>query len=279
MSFATSEPWTASDGTRLALRREDARGVGRGTLIFVHGWGDYAGRHAETALWFAERGITAIGADLRGHGASPGRRGHVERFAQYLADIVALRKLAAATAPQPQLLLGHSFGAFIVLRYLETAPEGLAGAIAAAPYIDLYRPPDRWKVRLALLLQDVAPSLPIDTGLGWDQAMRDPVVWESYLADPLAHQKMTPRAYAEALAALAVLHAEKDRIAAPVLFLLAGEDRIVSTPAADAFARSLHAPVTVRTYPALYHAIFHEPDREPVFADVAAWLDGVLAAA
>ena len=32
----------------------------------------------------------------------------------------------------------------------------------------------------------------------------------------------------------------------------------------------------VRTYPGMYHNIFHEPDRDQVFADLAPWLDRVV---
>lgn len=277
MAWETVDAWTAPDGARLALRRLPASGERRGTVIFTHGWGDHTGRWSHVAQWCAARGFAFYGADLRGHGQTPGRRGHVERFSQYLTDLGALRKLATAEAPGPQILLGHSFGGFIVLRYLETSPAGLAGAVAAAPYVDLNEPVAAWKIQLARLLGDLLPSLPIATGLRYESIARDPDVVRRFRDDPLCHEVMTPRAYREAMANLTILQAERSRIAVPLLFLLAGDDLIVSTPAAERFAAGLGGAVTVQRYPGVFHNLFHDFDQERVFADLAPWLDRVVA--
>jgi len=275
-AWQRAELWTAPDGARLSVRRLPATPTRRATAIFVHGWGDYTGRWEHVAEWFAQRGIAFYGADQRGHGQTPGPRGHVERFAQYLADLAALRKLAAAESPGPQILIGHSYGGFIVLRYLETAPQGVAGACLLTPYVDLYRAPPRWKVLMARLLADILPSFPIATGLEYEAISRDAEVVRVFRDDPLCHEKMTPRAYREMLTNLAVLWAEKGRIAVPLLVALADADRITSTPAADRFASALPRGVTLRHYPGMYHNILHEPDQDRVFADIEAWLDIAL---
>ena len=276
MGWETAETWTAPDGARLSVRRENAAGQPRGTVVLVHGWGDYTGRWTHVARWFAAQGFTCFGADLRGHGQSPGRRGHVERFAQYLADLSALRKMASLEVPGPQVLVGHSFGGLVVLRYLETVPAGVSGAVLATPYIDLVRPVARWKIAAARLLGDLLPSVPIPTGLDYEAISRDPEVVRVFREDPLCHEVMTPRAWRESEAGRAALHAERERIGVPLQFLLAGDDRIVSTAAAAAFAKSLRGDVVTRTYQGMYHNILHEPDRDQVFADLAPWLDRVV---
>ena len=98
-------------------------------------------------------------------------------------------------------------------------------------------------------------------------------------SDPLYHRVMTPRAYREVLAAQAAVVAEGRHIRVPLLLLLAGDDRIVSRPASEAFARSLTGDVTVRVYEGFYHEVFNEPHRARVFRDVEPWLDRVLSAA
>ncbi len=269
---------TAPDGARLVLRRQTARGTSRGTLIFVHGWGDYTGRWHAQAAWLAAHGLSVYGCDQRGHGGTPGPRGHVDRFAQFVSDLAALRKLAATESQGPQLLLGHSFGATIVLRYLETSPSGLAGAILLSPFIDLYQPPPAWKVRMARLIVDLLPRLPIPTGLDYDATSRDPAVNEVFREDPLCHEVMSPRAYTEMVATLPLLTQEQARIAVPLFVALAGDDRIVSSPAAERFARNLSGDVTVLRYDGMYHHILHEPDADRVYHDLAPWLDRVLGA-
>jgi len=72
--------------------------------------------------------------------------------------------------------------------------------------------------------------------------------------------------------------AEGDRIAVPLLILLAGDDRIASLAVSEAFARGLKGDVSVTVYEAFFHEIFNEPQRARVYRDVERWLDHVLAA-
>ena len=277
--FAEVEFWTAADGARLALRRALPAARPRGSLVLLHGFGDHAGRYAGVAAWFVEHGLGVYALDQRGHGRSPGKRGHVSRFAQFLSDVAALRKLVAQEQGGPQLLLGHSFGGTVVLRYLETDPEGLAGAIVSSPFLAVAMRVPRWKTAMARALEGVLPALPVQTGLDLAYLSTDPAVGQRARSDPLYHRVMTPRAYREVLAAQAAVVAEGRHIGVPLLLLLAGDDRIVSRPAAEAFARSLAGDVTVKVYEGFYHEIFNEPHRARVFRDVEPWLDRVLSAA
>ncbi|MBI4541602.1 MAG: lysophospholipase [Gemmatimonadetes bacterium] len=274
--FDRVEHWTAADGARLALRRARAQGRHRASLVLLHGFGEHSGRYGHVAGWFAGRGISVFALDLRGHGRSPGPRGHVARFAQFLSDVVALRKLAAAEAPGPQLVLGHSFGGAIALRYLETGPQGLSGAILSSPAVVLAIRIPAWKTTLASWLAGLAPAIGISTGVELAHLSTDPAVGEAVKSDPLCHQVMSPMAYRETVDAQALLLAQRDRITVPLLFLLAGDDRIVSRPAAEAFAVGLPGDVTVRVYEGFFHEVLNERERDRAFADIEPWLDRVL---
>jgi alpha-beta hydrolase superfamily lysophospholipase len=276
--FADVAFWTAADGARLALRRAPAAGRARGALILLHGFGDHSGRYAEVAAWFAERGISVWALDQRGHGRSPGKRGHVSRFAQFVSDVAALRKLVGGEEPAPQLLLGHSFGGTVVLRYLETAPEGVAGAIVSSPFLAVTMAVPLWKRAMARVLLDLLPAVPVATGLDVAHLSTDPAVGQAAKSDHLYHRVMTPRAYHEILQAQRAVVAEGDRITVPLLVLLAGDDRIVSRAASEAFARGLEGDVSVTVYESFFHEIFNEPQRARVYRDVERWLDHVLAA-
>jgi lysophospholipase len=280
MSWEDVESWTVPDGARLAVRRLRPQGRPRGSIIIVHGWGEHSGRYGHVAAWLAGQGLDVTGYDQRGHGRSTGRRGDVARFAQYLADVVALRKRLQADAPGPQLLLGHSFGGLVVLRYLETAPEELTGAICISPFLALAMPVPAWKTLLGRAIVNVLPALKVPTGLVLEHICTDPTVVEAARRDPLCHQVMTPRAYHEIVAAQRALTAERSRIAVPLHVALAGDDRIVSTAAIQAFAAGLGGAASVRVYPALFHEILNERegDRAAVLADIAAWLDRTLGA-
>jgi lysophospholipase len=278
MSWQDVERWTMPDGARLAVRRLRPAGPPRAGILLVHGWGEHSGRYAHVAAWLAGRGFEVAGYDQRGHGLSSGRRGDVARFAQYLADVVALRKRLQAEAPGPQLLLGHSFGGLVVLRYLETAPEDLAGAVCTSPFLDVAVPVPAWKRALARALVNVLPAVPAPTGLVLEHVCTDPAVVEAARRDPLCHQVMTARAFLEIQAAQRLLPQERFGIGVPVLVAMAGDDRIVSTGATQAFLARLGGPVERRVYPGLFHEILNEreADRAPVLADIADFMDRTL---
>jgi alpha-beta hydrolase superfamily lysophospholipase len=58
-------------------------------LLIVHGYGEHAGRYIHFMQWLAERGVASEAIDLRGHGRSPGRRGFVVRWDEYIDDLKA----------------------------------------------------------------------------------------------------------------------------------------------------------------------------------------------
>lgn len=278
-AFDRVEYWTALDGARLALRREPSAGQRRGAVILVHGFGDHSGRYGHVAAWLAERGLAVFAFDQRGHGLSPGPRGHIARFAQYVSDVVSLRKLVSAEAPGPQLVMGHSFGGLVVLRFLETSPAGLAGAIVTSPFLAVEMKVPRWKLALAEVLSHTLAGLPIPTGMDLDDLSSDPEVVRAARADGSYHTLMSAQAWQEIGAAQRHVLEERERIAVPLFFGLAGNDRIVSRLTSQKFAGSLPGDVTVRVYDGMYHEILNEPRKDEVFADLAPWLDRILATA
>lgn len=264
------------DGSSLAYRVLAADRP-RATVVFVHGWSD----HMDRWLWTAERlrdaGYSVFSFDLRGHGRSAGRRGHLARFAQLLADLHAFRRQVVEPGAVPQVLFGHSLGGLVVLRYLETDPDlPVQAAIAASPFLALgFRPP-AWKVAAGRLLEHVGRGLPVPAGIDADWLSRDPSVNRAYRIDPLVHGKMTPGAWREILEAQALTTEHADRIAVPLLVLVPGADRIASSQVTLEFAGRLACPVTVRHYPDMLHELLHDPERQRVMVDIAEFLDGAL---
>jgi len=83
---------------------------------------------------------------------------------------------------------------------------------------------------------------------------------------------MTPGAWREIRWAQRSVVADGNRIECPLLFLLAGEDRVVDAQLARAFADGLRAPVQVRWYAEMYHEVLNDPQRDSVMSDIVAFL-------
>jgi alpha-beta hydrolase superfamily lysophospholipase len=246
-------------------------------LIVVHGLSDHSGRYADLGARLASNRINVYSFDLRGHGASEGRRGHAPRFDYFLQDVERFRReVESLTAGAvPLFILGHSMGGLITLRYIEEYDVPLRGAILTSPWLATGPSIPKWKILGAGMLNKILPSLPIDAGIDPEFISHDPVVVANYREDPLVHRKITPRLFMEASAAMGLALHRSDRIRMPLLFLLAGDDQIVDTPRSESFARSLSVPdVTVRALPDYYHEVLNDFDRAQALKEIRAWING-----
>src|SRR3990170_2759580 len=101
----------------------------RAAVAIVHGLGEHSGRYGAVVSALTGRGFAVHDFDLRGHGRSPGRRGHIEAWSDYRADLAAyLDPVQAQEAPgTPVFFYGHSLGGAILLEYGLRRPGGLAG--------------------------------------------------------------------------------------------------------------------------------------------------------
>lgn len=247
----------------------------RAGLMIVHGLGEHSGRYGAFAEAVAGFGFSSFALDLRGHGASEGRTGHVRRFGVFLQELDRFRReVQGLIDPDvPLLVLGHSMGGLIALRYLEEYDAPVSGGIIVSPWLATAVRVPTWKVRLAGVLNRILPALPMTAPILPEDLSHDPEIVRAYREDPLVHDRITPRMFAEISGAMGRAFERGDRIGVPLLFLLAGEDRLVETQRAVSFARSLRAAdVTIRVFPGYYHEVLNETDRSPVLIELRDWV-------
>jgi alpha-beta hydrolase superfamily lysophospholipase len=265
----------ADDGTRLTLRHwptAPANAV-RGTALIVHGLGEHGGRYNAVAARLGDAGWRVFCHDQRGHGLSGGPRGRLRHDDDLLVDLAVVMDHVRTVSPGPLLLLGHSLGGVVAARFVAEARRPVDLLVLSSPALDSGLSPARKRlVRWARrLLPDVAPANGLDPG----GISRDPEVVAAYRADPLVHDRVSPR-----LAAFVVESGERVIRAAPTwevptLVLWAGDDSFVGPGGTAEFVRA--APVDTVTghfFPEHRHEIFNDVDRELVFAELEAWLRG-----
>lgn len=142
-------------GIRLRYARWDAtRGPRRGTACVFPGRGEAIEKYFETIADLRRRGYAVAIIDWRGQGGSERlldnpRKGHVESYADYEADVrTFMKEIVIPYCPPPYIAVGNSMGGNVLLR-LSTVP-------------------DLWFDRMVLCapLLDIAPErLPIPPGL------------------------------------------------------------------------------------------------------------------
>jgi acylglycerol lipase len=261
------------DGVDLFLRSWEPASPARGVVCLVHGLGEHSGRYEGVADALTGAGYAVRAIDLRGHGRSPGRRGHTP-FPATLGDIDALIADAQDRHPGvPCFLYGHSLGGLLVLTFLTERRPRLAGAIAASPGLRSPLLEQRAKIALSRLLGSVAPTLTLPTGLDADAICRDPDVVATYRADPLVHDRASMALARDGVVAARETSSRGALVGVPVLLIHGTADRLTYARGTEKFAAQVAGDRTLVLYDWLVHELHNEPERAQVLADVVAWLD------
>ncbi len=213
--------------------------------------------------------------DLRGHGNSPGQRGHINSWVEYRTDLLNFLKIIRTKHPECLIfLLGHSMGALIALDFILLEHERLAGAIISGAPIEPVGVAKPFKVALARILSRIYPGFPIDLGLDIDAISRIPAVVKSYQDDPLVHGTISARWGTELLSAVESVKMWGKSINTPLLMIHGEADRLNSAEGAKNFFDRIHArDKEFISYPNSYHELHNDLDNDMMLNDLLNWVN------
>ena len=261
-------------GLELYYQRWRPEATARAVLVVVHGYGEHSGRYGNVVDRFVPRGYVVYALDMRGHGRSAGKRGYVESYSEYRADVAAFLDLVRSEEPDRKVfLLGHSQGGLTVLNYVLHDNTGLAGVVASGPVLS---PPgiSPFLIQLSKLLSNVWPGLTLRVGLDSGALSRDAAVVDAYINDPLVHGKGTPRLSIEVMDTADWTQAHASEMALPCLIVHGGADRLSAPEASQRFFENVTFADKERIeYEGYYHEVFNDLGKEKVLTDVEAWLE------
>jgi pimeloyl-ACP methyl ester carboxylesterase len=129
-----THPYLAGDETELPVRIYGKAGLDQPLIVMVHGSGWHGMQFNRLAHNLSAQARILV-PDLRGHGATPKRRGDVDYIGQMEDDLAALIK-AQALPGQKVLMLGHSSGGGLVVRFAGGAHGDMIDrAVLLAPFL------------------------------------------------------------------------------------------------------------------------------------------------
>ena len=164
--------WTFSflplrDGPALRWGRWGAE-ARHGHVLLLPGRVEFIEKYTDVAAAWASRGYQALCLDWRGQGGSgrevpdaPGK-GHIDSFGTYLADLACFWE-SVLQGVDPILLMAHSTGAHLALRFLGESPEKtrtVRRVIVTAPLVRVQtdRVPYPLARCVATLMASLAPT-------------------------------------------------------------------------------------------------------------------------
>jgi acylglycerol lipase len=261
-------------GTQIYYQTWGPSGKPKAIVAITHGIGEHSARYSHVAEHLTRYGFTAWACDFRGHGKSGGKRGHVDSFDDYLADVDQLIQIAKDHYPGIKtFLMGHSLGGLIAPYFAEKNPRELDGLIASAPALAEKMKVPPIKVFLAKTLSRIMPTFTTGTGLDPNLLSHDQTVVRKYVEDPLVHKVATARWFTEYRRAQNETMQRADKLTIPCLIIQSGADGIVDPSATkEFFKRIKSSDKTLKVYEGFYHENLNEIGKESVLGDIDTWL-------
>ncbi|KLL09650.1 MULTISPECIES: alpha/beta hydrolase [Protofrankia] len=248
----------------LALHRWSAQQPSFVALL-AHGYGEHAGRYDHVARRLSDAGGAVYAPDHIGHGRSEGERAHVELLEDIVTDLGTVAKHATAEHPGlPVVLIGHSLGGIVAVRYVQRAVGPVDALVLSGPVIGGN------PAIFALLDLDPIPDVPLDPAA----LSRDPAVGAAYAADPLVYHGPFHRESLQTLKdVVATIAAGPGLGDLPTLWIHGELDPLA--PLAEtraAFERIGGSNLRQKVYPGALHEIFNETNSDEVLDDVVAFV-------
>ncbi|MBM76643.1 MAG: hypothetical protein CMK59_14650 [Proteobacteria bacterium] len=257
----------SSDGTRLRLARwnED----GDKDILLVHGLAEHLGRYQHIGEYFASQGWRVTFLELRGHGESEGKRGHVRLWINYVEDVQA----AMGTVGRPMVIVAHSMGGLVTLATMQHSMTPKVHCVALSnPLLGLFTDPPKLKVLGGRLLSKIVPTLALSNEQNPEHMSRDAEVVRAYANDPLVFDKITTRWGAEMLKKMQDINDHAASFSLPLLMMIGGCDQVCSPDSARAFVNNYGGTAQTKEYHQCYHELFNEPEKYEIMADLNNWL-------
>tara|TARA_B100000965_G_scaffold77846_1_gene61821 strand:- start:2710 stop:3549 length:840 start_codon:yes stop_codon:yes gene_type:complete len=225
----------------------------------IHGLGEHSSRYDDFAEYFCKKGYGVYSIDLRGHGKSEGKRGHVNNFKKLIDDseemFINIRK---ENLNVPMVMFGHSLGGCIALNYLcENQSKEIDLAIISSPWLKTVLEPPKFIIYIQKILVVLFPSFTLNNRLDPYHLSKNTNKVKKYIKDPLVHNRISLKMFSEVNKAIDKIENESEKINIPVLLLHGKKDNIISFKGTKKISKKINNSKLI-----LYEGLYHEPHND-----------------
>lgn len=135
----------AADGLKIRYGKwsPDA-GDPAGSIVYLSGRAEFMEKNKEAFQRLCRRGYEVFTFDWRGQGLSERmledrQKGYVRSYEDFLSDLdLFVRRIFLPRTAPPRIVIGHSMGGHVALRYLHDHPGVLDKAVLVSPMFDIH---------------------------------------------------------------------------------------------------------------------------------------------
>ncbi len=249
----------------------------RGVVLISHGLGEHSERYGNIMNALSGSNVSFYALDHRGHGKSGGKRGHVDSFMKYIEDMKKLVETVIKKENKglPILLLGHSMGGLIAMRYALEYAEDLKGLILSAPALVPAVTVPGWKKILGRMFSMIAPRITMNNELDPADISSDPDVVQAYRDDPLVHDMVSARWYTEYVDTAEYCLSRPAELEMPLLVIHGMLDKMVSPEGSKiVYENAGSRDREIFLFDGLFHETMNErpEDRKKVLKTISTWI-------
>ncbi len=252
-------------------------------IMLLNGRAEFMEKYKEVVKELLARGFTVFSLDWRGQGLS-GRelenkdKGYVRNYNDYLNDLNIFYKQIVLPAGLPVIILAHSMGGNIALRFLHSKHEAIKKTVLVSPMVDIVTSPIPHFI--SVIIADIACATGFSEsyipGGGNYKAGKIKFKNNDLTHDPerfMIQDKEIKKKPALAIGdvtwawlkasfdSIKILENKKyvSEITTPVLIISAGKDSVVSISAQQKICRYM-PHCNFISIPGAFHEIMHETD-------------------
>lgn len=258
------------DGTELFCRSWAPETNSNKALILIHRGHEHSGRLQELLDTLDMPDFWAFSWDNRGHGKSPGDRGHAPSYSTLVRDLDAFVRHVCQKHGIPMenvAIVANSVGAVTAAAWVHDYAPRIRCMVLAAPAlrIKLYVPLAIPLLRLLLRFKSKAT---ISSYVKSKMLTHDKEQSRAYDEDPLITRDIAVNILLGLHDTATRIMADAGAITTPTLILAGGSDWVVKNSAQRRLYKGLSSRVKrMAYYPGFYHAILFEKERSKPIAE------------
>lgn len=268
--------FASHDGVELFYRAWPARsGAAKGAVVLLHRGHEHSGRVAHIAEELGLDDFAFYAWDVRGHGRSPGERGHSPSFAHSVRDLDCFARHVCETggfAMEDIAVVAQSVGAVLASTWVHDYAPDIRALVLASPAFDvkLYVPFAKEGIAL---WQKLKGTFFVNSYVKARFLTHDPERIASFEADPLITRPIASNILLELYEAADRVVADARAITVPTQLLVSGSDFVVRHAPQHRFFENLGSTIKERhVLPGFYHDTLGERDRAKALEKVRTFL-------
>ena len=268
--------FASHDGVELFYRAWPARsGTAKGAIVLLHRGHEHGGRVAHIVDELGLDDFAFYAWDARGHGRSPGERGHSPSFAHSVRDLDCFVRHIGETdgfATHQIAVVAQSVGAVLASTWVHDYAPHIRALVLASPAFDvkLYVPFAKEGIAL---WQKLKGTFFVNSYVKARFLTHDPARIASFEADPLITRPIASNILLELYEAADRVVDDARAITVPTQLLISGSDFVVRHAPQHRFFENLGGAIKERhVLPGFYHDTLGEKDRAKALEKVRTFL-------